>query len=121
MLIKTLCNKLLLGRATSQLASCAEPSWLALFTSQKNRLGSGSFGASSRSEPSRAAASPSQLVELELFPALVLVVKAMAIIGAIGEAVVTCGHEVLHGTGSPSPEKSQPESGSSSSSEPRGP
>jgi hypothetical protein len=66
MLIKILCNKLLLGRATSQLASCTEPSWLALFTSLKNRLGSGSFYVSSRAEPSRAAAS--QLVELELFP-----------------------------------------------------
>jgi hypothetical protein len=30
--------------------------------------------------------------------ATTLVVKAMAIIGAIGEAVVTCGHEVSHGT-----------------------
>jgi hypothetical protein len=28
-----------------------------------------------------------------------LVVKAAAIIRAIGEAVVTCGHEVSHGTG----------------------
>jgi hypothetical protein len=31
--------------------------------------------------------------------AIVLVVKAVAIIGAIGEAVVTCGYEVSHGTG----------------------
>jgi hypothetical protein len=31
--------------------------------------------------------------------ATVLVVKAVATIGAIGEAVVTCGHEVSHGTG----------------------
>jgi hypothetical protein len=31
--------------------------------------------------------------------ATVLAVKAVAIIGAIGEAVVTCGHEVSHGTG----------------------
>jgi hypothetical protein len=29
--------------------------------------------------------------------ATALVVKVMAIIGAIGEAVVTCGHEVSHG------------------------
>jgi hypothetical protein len=28
-----------------------------------------------------------------------LVVKAAAIVRATGEAVVTCGHEVLHGTG----------------------
>jgi hypothetical protein len=31
--------------------------------------------------------------------ATILVVKVVAIIGAIGEAVVTCGHEVPHGTG----------------------
>jgi hypothetical protein len=31
--------------------------------------------------------------------AIVLVAEAVATIGAIGEAVVTCGHEVLHGTG----------------------
>ena len=31
--------------------------------------------------------------------ATTLIVKVVAIIGAIGEAVVTCGHEVLHGTG----------------------
>jgi hypothetical protein len=30
--------------------------------------------------------------------AIALVVKAVAIIGAIGEAVVTCGHEVSQGT-----------------------
>jgi hypothetical protein len=30
--------------------------------------------------------------------ATTLVVKAVAIIGAIGEAVVTCGYEVSHGT-----------------------
>jgi hypothetical protein len=31
--------------------------------------------------------------------ATTLVVKAVAIIRATGEAVVTCGHEVSHGTG----------------------
>jgi hypothetical protein len=31
--------------------------------------------------------------------ATVLVVKAVATIGVIGEAVVTCGHEISHGTG----------------------
>jgi hypothetical protein len=31
--------------------------------------------------------------------ATVLVVKAMATIGVIEETVVTCGHEVSHGTG----------------------
>jgi hypothetical protein len=35
--------------------------------------------------------------------ATTLVVKAVAIIGAIGEAVVTCGHEVSHGTRSAEP------------------
>ena len=29
----------------------------------------------------------------------VLVVKAAATVGTVGEAVVTCGHEVPHGTG----------------------
>jgi hypothetical protein len=31
--------------------------------------------------------------------ATVLVAEAVATIGAIGEAVVACGHEVPHGTG----------------------
>jgi hypothetical protein len=31
--------------------------------------------------------------------AVTLVAKAVAIVGAAGEAVVTCGHEVSHGTG----------------------
>jgi hypothetical protein len=31
--------------------------------------------------------------------ATALVVKAVAIIGVIGEALVTCSHEVSHGTG----------------------
>jgi hypothetical protein len=31
--------------------------------------------------------------------AITLVVEAVVIIGAAGEAVVTCGHEVSHGTG----------------------
>jgi hypothetical protein len=34
-----------------------------------------------------------------------LVVKAVAIIRATGEAVVTCGHEVSHGTGITEPEE----------------
>ena len=34
-----------------------------------------------------------------------VVVKAVAIIGAIGEAVVTCGHEVSHGTGITEPKE----------------
>jgi hypothetical protein len=40
-------------------------------------------------------------IDMETFAtrATTLVVKAMAIIRATGEAVVTCGHEVLHGTG----------------------
>jgi SpoU rRNA methylase family enzyme len=41
------------------------------------------------------------LVDVETFAtwAITLVVKAVAIIRATGEAVVTCGHEVPHGTG----------------------
>jgi hypothetical protein len=40
-------------------------------------------------------------IEVERFATwtTTLVVKAVAIVGAIGEAVVTCGHEVSHGTG----------------------
>jgi hypothetical protein len=40
-------------------------------------------------------------IDVETFAtwATTLVIKAVAIIGAIGEAVVTCGHEVSHGTG----------------------
>jgi hypothetical protein len=40
-------------------------------------------------------------IDMETFAtwAITLVVKAMAIIRATGEAVVTCGHEVSHGTG----------------------
>jgi hypothetical protein len=40
-------------------------------------------------------------IDVETFAtwATTLVVKAMAIIRATGEAVVTCGHEVSHGTG----------------------
>ena len=63
------------------------------------------------------------LIDVETFATWVvtLVVKVMAIVRTTGEAVVTCRHEVPHGTGSLRPEKSQPESGSSSSSEPAGP
>jgi hypothetical protein len=40
-------------------------------------------------------------IDVETFAtwATTLVVKAVAIIRATGEAVVTCGHEVSHGTG----------------------
>jgi hypothetical protein len=40
-------------------------------------------------------------IDVETFKtrAITLVVKAMAIIGATREAVVTCGHEVFHGSG----------------------
>jgi hypothetical protein len=40
-------------------------------------------------------------IDVETFATWIttFVVKAVAIIGAIGEAVVTCGHEVSHGTG----------------------
>jgi hypothetical protein len=41
------------------------------------------------------------LIDVETFAtcAITLIVKAMAIVRAIGEAVVTCGHKVPHGTG----------------------
>jgi hypothetical protein len=41
------------------------------------------------------------LIDVETFAtrAITLVVKAVAIVRATGEAVVTCGHEVPHGTG----------------------
>jgi hypothetical protein len=41
------------------------------------------------------------LIDVEALASWVvtLVVKAMTIIRAAGEAVVTCGHEVTHGTG----------------------
>jgi hypothetical protein len=48
-----------------------------------------------------------------------LVAEAVVIVGAAGEAVVICGHEVS--LGSLSSKKSQPKSESSSSSEPAGP
>jgi hypothetical protein len=40
-------------------------------------------------------------IDVETFATWVItfVVKAVAIIRATGEAVVTCGHEVSHGTG----------------------
>jgi hypothetical protein len=41
------------------------------------------------------------LIDVETFViwSITLVVKTMAIVRATGEAVVTCGHEVPHGTG----------------------
>jgi hypothetical protein len=41
------------------------------------------------------------LIDVETFAtwAVTLVVKAMAIVGTIGETLVTCGHEVPHDTG----------------------
>jgi hypothetical protein len=41
------------------------------------------------------------LIDVETLAAWVatLVAEAMAIVRAVGEAVVTCGHEVSHGTG----------------------
>jgi hypothetical protein len=40
-------------------------------------------------------------IDVETFAtwAVTLVVKVMAIVRTTGEAVVTCGHEVSHGTG----------------------
>jgi hypothetical protein len=41
------------------------------------------------------------LIDIETFAtwAVTLVAKAVAIVRTIGETVVTCGHEVPHGTG----------------------
>jgi hypothetical protein len=41
------------------------------------------------------------LIDVETFATRVitLVVRAVAIVRATGEAVITCGHEVPHGTG----------------------
>jgi hypothetical protein len=44
-------------------------------------------------------ATPQINVETFTTWATTLVVKAVAIVRATGEAVVTCGHEVSHGTG----------------------
>jgi hypothetical protein len=67
MLIKILCNKLLLDRATSQLASCTEPNRAGSLFSRATKTGSARARSERRAGPSRAAASPSQLIELELF------------------------------------------------------
>jgi hypothetical protein len=46
-------------------------------------------------------------IDMETFATWVttFVVKAVAIIRATGEVVVTCGHEVSHGTGITEPEE----------------
>jgi hypothetical protein len=62
------------------------------------------------------------LIDVETLAAWVttLVAEAMAIVRAAREAVVTCGHEVSHGTGITESGESQLKSESSSSSEPAG-
>jgi hypothetical protein len=67
MLTKILCNKLLLGRATSQLASCTEPSRAGSLFLRATKIDSVRDRSERRAGPSRAATNPSQLVELELF------------------------------------------------------
>jgi hypothetical protein len=67
MVIKILCNKLLLGRATSQLASYTEPSRAGSLFSRATKTGSARARSKRRAGPSRADVSPSQLVELKLF------------------------------------------------------
>jgi hypothetical protein len=67
MLIKILYNKLLLGRATSQLASCTESNRAGSLFSRARKTGSTRARSERRASPNRPAASPSQLVELELF------------------------------------------------------
>jgi hypothetical protein len=54
MLIKILCNKLLLGRATSQLASCTEPSRAGSLFSRARKTGSARARSERRAGPSRA-------------------------------------------------------------------
>jgi hypothetical protein len=54
MLIKILCNKLLLGRATSQLASCTEPSRAGSLFSRAKKIGSARARSERRADPSRA-------------------------------------------------------------------
>jgi hypothetical protein len=54
MLIKILCNKLLLGRATSQLASCTEPSRAGSLFSRATKTGSARARSERRAGPSRA-------------------------------------------------------------------
>jgi hypothetical protein len=54
MLIKILCNKLLLDRATSQLASCTEPSRAGSLFSRATKTGSARARSERRADPSRA-------------------------------------------------------------------
>ena len=54
MLIKILCNKLLLGRATSQLASCTEPSRAGSLFSRATKTGSARARSERRADPSQA-------------------------------------------------------------------
>jgi hypothetical protein len=54
MVIKILCNKLLLGRATSQLASCTEPSRAGSLLSRATKTGSARARSERRAGPSRA-------------------------------------------------------------------
>jgi hypothetical protein len=54
MLIKILCNKLLLDRATSQLASCTEPSRAGSLFSRATKTGSARARSERRAGPSRA-------------------------------------------------------------------
>jgi hypothetical protein len=54
MIIMILCNKLLLGRATSQLASCTEPSRAGSLFSRATKTGSARARSERRAGPSRA-------------------------------------------------------------------
>jgi serine/threonine protein phosphatase PrpC len=74
MLIKILCNKMLLDRATSQLASCTEPSRAGSLFSRATKTGSARARSERRAGPSRvellrARASSSSS---SFFPALVV-------------------------------------------------
>jgi hypothetical protein len=108
MLIKILCNKLLLGRATSQLASCNESSRVGSLFSRARKTGSVRARSERRAGPSRAkllrarASSSSS----SFFPALPRTPEQprlsylpnrfhppaswLAALGALGAAVQTC-------------------------------
>jgi hypothetical protein len=72
MLIKILCNKLLLGRATSQLASCTEPSRAGSLFSRATKTGTARARSERRAGPRRAELlrARASLSSSSFFPAL---------------------------------------------------
>jgi hypothetical protein len=69
MIIKILCNKLLLGRATSQLASCTEPSRAGSLFSRATKTGSARARSERRAKPSCCEPEPARRARA-FFPAL---------------------------------------------------